>query len=386
MKPTTVISYLFLSLTFLCNMVAAQTVSLQVFNAASGITLDTVDVYINATKIDNLPLGSFSAALQVPPGNTTITINAKTSTSVSNQVLSSKVENFTWSSGGANAYHIFVLGVETPSQYAPNPYGQYTGVHTWIFPKGKPGAVPQGKISLGVLTHFAPDLPTVHCKTRKDTLIGRDVPFDGLSDVTINPLVSIGNQIFDITDSATTFNYYASFEMPLNMYAGKKILFPLITGFLNPAANKNGMPLSVFLVDWFDTTGGPALKLNRIPLPKGSFQFIHNSATLSLDTIDVYINGTKYNTDNIAFRKGSGQFSVDAGLYHININRKNSTDSGNLVVKRFTAPVIRHPSKFYSGSNRCPRFNLSTPHVCSHSIRFNQLCRRTNQNICNIST
>lgn len=317
----------------------AQTVSLQIFNGASGVMADTLDVYINGTKLDNIPLGYFTAPLHVPSGNSTISINDKTSTSVSDKVLKTEVSNFTYATGGFEAYNIFIVGVETPAQYAPNPNGKATGIHTWSFPKGNRKTVPSTQTAFATFIHGSTDLPLVNYITRKDTLVGRKVLFDGLSDVSLAASVGSITQTLDITDSVSN-NYYGAFDLPLNLYKGK-IIFPFVTGFLNPANNKNGIPLTLFLVDWFDTLGGQVNRLNLVPKPKGTFQFIHNSPTVSMDTIDVYINGVKYNTDNLAFRKGSAEISLDAGLYRVNINRKNSSDSGNFVIKRFAPRMTK---------------------------------------------
>lgn len=329
-----------LGLSIVSNLSPAQTVSLQIFNGASGITLDTLDVYINGTKLDNIPLGYFTKPVHVPSGNTNISINKKTSTSISDQVLKTEISTFTYSTGGFEAYNIFILGVETPAEYASNPNGKNTGLHIWSFPKGRPKTIASTQTGFTSFIHGSTDLPKVNYITRKDTLIARRILFDGLSDVSLNASTSSTTQTLDIVDSLLN-NYYGSFDLPLNVFKGK-IIFPFVTGFLNPSNNKNGLPLTLFMVDWFDTSGSQTIRCNSAPKPRGFFQFIHNSATTSMDTIDVYINGVKYNSDNLAFRKGTHEVLLNAGLYNININRKNSSDSGNLLIKRVSTVITKN--------------------------------------------
>lgn len=358
-----------LGLSFVSNASLAQTVSLQVFNGASGITLDTLDVYINGTKLDNIPLGYFTKPIHVPSGTTTISINKKTSTSMSDQVLKTEVSTFTYSTGGFEAYNIFILGVETPAEYAPNPNGKNTGLHIWSFPKGKSKTIASTQTAFSSFIHGSTDLPRVNYITRKDTLIGRRILFDGLSDVSLNASISSTMQTLDITDSLLN-NYYGSFDLPLTLFKGK-IIFPFVTGFVNPSNNKNGLPLTLFMVDWFDTSGSQTVRCNAVPKPRGFFQFIHNSATVSMDTVDVYINGVKYDSDNLAFRRGSQEVLVNAGLYNININHKNSSDSGNLVIKRFSSLISknRHTISMLIGTDSTTSY-ASNPNGKNRSLQL----------------
>ncbi len=64
------------------------------------------------------------------------------------------------------------------------------------------------------------------------------------------------------------------------------------------------------------------------------FQLIHNSADPLMDSCDVYINGEKL--DNFLFRNATTLQTVSSGVQKININNRNSSDSGNLVIARFT--------------------------------------------------
>jgi hypothetical protein len=67
------------------------------------------------------------------------------------------------------------------------------------------------------------------------------------------------------------------------------------------------------------------------------FQLIHNAADPSMDTVDVYVNGLKY--DNVAFRQATTLLSTTSGNVKININERNSIDSSDLVLKRFTSTL-----------------------------------------------
>ncbi|MFZ4797032.1 MAG: T9SS type A sorting domain-containing protein [Bacteroidia bacterium] len=63
------------------------------------------------------------------------------------------------------------------------------------------------------------------------------------------------------------------------------------------------------------------------------FQLIHNAADPSLDTVDVYVNGV---VSTVSFRQATTIKTTASGAVKININRRNSIDSSDMVLKRFT--------------------------------------------------
>lgn len=69
-------------------------------------------------------------------------------------------------------------------------------------------------------------------------------------------------------------------------------------------------------------------------------QLVHNAAAVAFDTLDVYIDGTLFGQDTFAFRTATGLISLPAGDHIININGRNSIDSGDLVLGRFPITLV----------------------------------------------
>lgn len=71
-------------------------------------------------------------------------------------------------------------------------------------------------------------------------------------------------------------------------------------------------------------------------------QLLHNAAAVSLDTVDVYVGGTKF--DNVPFRYATPLQTIPSGSYKINVNQRNSADSGDQVLARFTVTLAASSS------------------------------------------
>jgi hypothetical protein len=67
-------------------------------------------------------------------------------------------------------------------------------------------------------------------------------------------------------------------------------------------------------------------------------QLVHNAAAWAFDTVDIYVNGFKA-ASGMPFRSASSLQTLPAGTYLLNINSKNSTDSGNMVLARFAVTI-----------------------------------------------
>src|SRR6478609_9599488 len=71
-------------------------------------------------------------------------------------------------------------------------------------------------------------------------------------------------------------------------------------------------------------------------------QIVHNAAAVSLDSVDVYVDDTKI--ENMNFRRATGMLLLTAGVHTINVNDRNSIDSGDMVIARFTVTLVNAQS------------------------------------------
>ncbi|MFA6260447.1 MAG: DUF4397 domain-containing protein [Bacteroidia bacterium] len=67
-------------------------------------------------------------------------------------------------------------------------------------------------------------------------------------------------------------------------------------------------------------------------------QWIHNSAAVALDTIDIYADGVKI-ADDLLYTHATGLLLGIAGTWTININSASSSDSGDQVISRHTLDI-----------------------------------------------
>lgn len=67
-------------------------------------------------------------------------------------------------------------------------------------------------------------------------------------------------------------------------------------------------------------------------------QWIHNSAAIALDTIDIYVDGVKV-SDDLLYTHATGLLSGTAGTWTVNINSATSSDSGDQVITRQTLTI-----------------------------------------------
>ena len=89
------------------------------------------------------------------------------------------------------------------------------------------------------------------------------------------------------------------------------------------------------------------------------FQLIHNAADPSMDTVDIYVNGFKY--DNVAFRQATSLLSATSGPVKFNVNDRNSIDSSDLVLKRFTPTLAANSNSviMITGVNNTTNFSTN---------------------------
>lgn len=321
---TSIYCVLFLLVAGLAN---AQT-RVQVIHNAADIILDTVDVYVNGVKFDNVAYRS-ATPLVVTTTSTVININDRNSVDSSDLVLARFNRTFT-----ANQVNIVMVnGVANIGNYATNPDGRSIGVSQSS--RNNISVSPaNGNTSLNIF-HGVTDAPAVDVVARPSATLANNARY---GDATNNLVVSSTSTIIDVRDS-NGFNIIKSYLAPLELF-NRKSLAVFASGFLTPANNQNGPAFGVFVVD---TNGGQAIELQAAP---ARVQLVHNSADVLLDSVDVWFNNNKV-ADNLAFRKATQMLSFAPGSYDITVSKKFSTDTNSLDALVKLTGVLLEAGKSY---------------------------------------
>ena len=308
---------------FFSHSLIAQNARTQWINNSAAINLDTVDIYVDGTKIaDNLLFKSATGILNLTSGAHSVNINNATSIDSSDMVISRNA--ITLQNNSNNT--IFIVGVDNTSIYAANPSGRTTDVQL-IDKKGVLFGTSSSSSSAITFFNGITDNEGINISTRPT---GAVINISKLKykDTTASITPISVPTIIDIKDTTGT-QVIKTLLLPLNNY-GKKSLTIFNSGFVNPSSNQNGDAIAYYMVD---TNGGPATKITEI----SRVQFINNAADIILDTVDIWFNNNKI-ASALGFSKATNTFSVNSGSYDITITKKNSPDtSGSNVVYKIPA-------------------------------------------------
>ncbi len=319
----------------------AQTGHFQIVHNAASVNLDTVDVYLNSTKVkDNMAFRSATAMTLKATGTYLLSINNRNSTDSANQVIAQF--NVTISSGIDNI--LMLTGVDSVNNYAANPNGRSTALKLTKLQVSYFTSLPT--TTTLSFAHGVTDEGATSVKLRSFSNLGSSVKFGDsafvqafapYNSLTANAVATM----FDIYDSNNVIQN--SYLVPLNNY-GMSSLFLFSSGFSNTVANQNGQSKGVFYVD---PNGGAATQLTS----STSFQVFNNVADTSVDSIDVWFNNTKLIT-SLAKGKAS-TVNLPVGTYNITVSKRNSADSSSAnafaKMNAFPALVTQLYTAFVSG-------------------------------------
>lgn len=149
--------------------------------------------------------------------------------------------------------------------------------------------------------------------------------------------------IFRMTNS-TGYKVKETYSLPLstNAWAGKSIML-LASGFVNPAANSNGQPYEILVVQ-MDVDG------TMLPLPTATaesyarLQLIHNSGDASIARVDMYVNNEN-RADDLEYLHCTEFLDVWAGQsYNVGVALSNSSSASNSF---YSTPVNFTTGKSY---------------------------------------
>lgn len=291
----------------------AQTARLQLIHNASAVTLDTVDVYLDNTKFDNVAFRTATQLLDVASGAHKVNVNDRNSADSGDMVLSSFTLNLP-----ANQIHVaMIAGVDVPANYVANPNGLSTALSLVVRNNILVSPASNTQTALNFLQGVT-DAPTWDIYLRPSTSIANDIRFGESS---ANSLTNSVATVIDVRD-ATGSLVIKSYNAALSAYA-KKSLVVFASGFMTPASNQNGAAFGVFAVD---TNGGAATALTEA----ARMQFVHASPDYTVDTVDIWLNDTKL-VDDLPFRSATAMLSMPVGTYDVTIAKKTSVDTSAAV-------------------------------------------------------
>ncbi len=299
----------------------AQNGRLQVIHNASGVLLDTVDVYLDGTKFDNVAFRSATPLLTVPATSYRFSINDRNSADSSDMTLFSQTVSI---STAGNL--IMVLGVDTPANYLANPDARATGIQI-VHRKNVLLAASNNAVA-ATIVHGATDVAGADLIARPNSPILSNVKY---GDTTGNIFPSASSTVIDVRPAGNS-SVIKTYLAPFNAYNRKSVVV-FASGFNDPAQNQNGENFGLFLVD---TNGGNAIALSEV----SRVQLINNAPDVILNSVDVWLNSTKIVTA-LDFRKATPMLTINSGTYDVTITKKNSPDTaGTNVISRFSATFI----------------------------------------------
>lgn len=245
---------------------------------------DSVDVYLNGTKIaDNFAFRTATEFLDVP-AKTPINVGIALKNSAS---VADTFYNLNATLDSAGRYILTANGIESPTGYTPNPAFRLS-----VFgPARETGANPSNTDLL--VMHGSTDAPTVDVRSGGNVLVN-DITFGNYSGGYLS--LPTSNYTIDITD-ATGATTVKSYSAPLQTLAlqGQAITV-LASGFLTPANNSSGAAFGLYAA----LPAGGALvplptattSINSIAAKGLTFSIVPNPAnnTISINGIDMNSN------------------------------------------------------------------------------------------------
>lgn len=290
----------------------AQTARFQIIHNAADPVLDTVDIYVNGTKLDNVAFRKASSLISVAAGTVLINVNDKTSADSSDQVVARFSRALTNNSNTI----LMLAGVNNTASFAANPNSVSTALQ--LVSKAVTNlAAASGKVQVSFM-HGVTDAPSVD-------VISRPAPTSGTLPAGLlygqasgaTPIFFDNGVIYAEIRLAGTKSVLKSYTGNLNAF-NQQAITVFASGFVNPAANQNGHSMGLFAVD----TNGAVVMLKEA----ARVQIINNSPDTGVKNVDVYFNDIKL-VANLAFRKATAFFTAEAGLNSIRVANANQTDT-----------------------------------------------------------
>lgn len=290
----------------------AQTARFQIIHNAADPVLDTVDVYVNGTKWDNIAFRQASSLIAVNAGTVLINVNNKSSADSSDQVVARFSKALTNNSNTI----LMLAGVNNTSNFAANPNSINTALQ--LVSKSVTNlAAASGKVQISFM-HGVTDAPSVDVFSRPSPASGTlptGLLYGQASGTT--PLFFDNGNVYAEIRLAGTRNVLKSYSANLSSF-NQQAITVFASGFVTPAVNQNGRAMGLFAAD----TNGNVVVLTEA----ARVQVIHNAPDTAIKNVDIYFNDDKL-VSNLAFRKATAFFTAAAGTQRIRVANANQTDT-----------------------------------------------------------
>lgn len=290
----------------------AQTARFQIIHNAADPVLDTVDVYVNGTKWDNIAFRQASSLIAVNAGTVLINVNDKSSADSSDQVVARFSKALTNNSNTI----LMLAGVNNTGNFAANPNSVNTALQL-VSKTVTNLAAASGKVQISFM-HGVTDAPSVDVFSRPSPASGTlpaGLLYGQASGAT--PIFFDNGSIYAEVRLAGTRNVLKSYTGNLSAF-NQQAITVFASGFVNPAANQNGHDMGLFAAD---TNGNVVMLKEAVRV-----QIIHNAPDTAIKNVDIYFNDDKL-VANLAFRKATAFFTAEAGTQRIRVANANQTDT-----------------------------------------------------------
>jgi lipopolysaccharide export system protein LptA len=302
------------------SFVYSQTARVQIIHNSADDLADSVDVYLNGTKLlNNFAFRNATPFIDAPADAAVdIGVAPMNSTSVDDTIYNA---NVTFNSG--ETYIVVANGIVSGTGYTPAPEFDF-----YIFSAGQEESGSSGETDVLVF-HGSTDAPTVDItETHIPAKLENDLSYASFSDDYIGlETDDYSLQVQDSTGRVAVAQYGAPLE---TLGLEDSALVVLASGFLDTTKNSGGPAFGLYAAL---PSGGKLVELPSEDFSTGEVQVIHNSADLAADSVDVYFNDEKL-MDNFAFRNATSFEELPAGiLFDISVQPKASTDTAGALYK-----------------------------------------------------
>lgn len=291
----------------------AQTARFQLIHNAADPALDTVDIYIDGNKLDNVAFRQATGIITAASASVSININQKNSADSSDLVL----VRFNQAVAANSNTVMMVTGVANPANFAVNPNALNTGVKL-VTKTVTSWAAGANRVQVNVF-HGVTDAPGVDLFTRPAVAVGTlptNLRFAQANGGT-QALFFNNTPTYIETRLTGTRSVIKAYNANLALFS-QKLITVFASGFVSPMDNQNGASFGMFTVD----TNGLV-----IALPEATrLQFIHNAPDSALRNVDIYFNQNKV-VSNLAFRAATPFVTVNAGITEVMVSTANQNDT-----------------------------------------------------------